>query len=152
MAFGNVTTFTGATHADGLVLTPVKNAILQSAWAQHLVRRLATFELDTGGGLLIDASYSIGRADWSANEFNHDRTRFFGGYVFGRGDRSRVFAGISYNTYKAEHVAVTTTQYENDQSWNIIAGVRARSDTFVGTAELCAVGEYGFRLGLSFGF
>ena len=51
-----------------------------------------------------------------------------------------------------EDTAAANRSFENDQSVSIVAGIRARDDTFVGTAELCAIGEYGFRLGLSFGF
>jgi hypothetical protein len=87
------------------------------------------------------------------NELSHERSRLFVAYVFGRGDRSRVFTGVSYNTYELEHVnGLTKTDYENDERWSIVAGVRARTSTFVGTAEVCAIGEMGFRLGLAFGF
>ena len=112
-------------------------------------------DLDTGGGLLIDGSYSFGWTDLDATrEYDHQRAHLMLGYVFGRGDRSRLFAGVAYNVYEADLVdtAGPDTSYENDGRISIVAGIRAKSDTFVGTAELCAIGEYGFRLGLSFGF
>ena len=110
-------------------------------------------ELDTGGGMLVDASYSFGWTEWSATkEYDHTRAHLFLGYLFGRGDRSRVFAGISYDTYESDLTDGAVSSYENDQRFSVVAGVRARSDTFAGTAELYAVGEWGFRLGLSFGF
>ena len=112
-------------------------------------------ELDTGGGLLIDASYSWGWTEWSpTEEYDHTRGHMMLAYIFGRGNKSRVFTGVAYNVYKSEieDTAAANRSFENDQSVSIVAGIRARDDTFVGTAELCAIGEYGFRLGLSFGF
>jgi hypothetical protein len=112
-------------------------------------------ELDTGGGLLIDGSYSWGWTKWdSTREYDHTRGHMMLAYIFGRGDKSRVYTGIAYDVYESDikNSAGPDSSFENDQSLSIVAGVRARADTFVGRAELCGFGEWGFRLGLSFGF
>jgi len=112
-------------------------------------------ELDTGGGLMIDASYSLGWTDLSATkEYDHTRGHLMIAYVFGRGDRSRLFAGVDYNIYESDIVdsAGPDSSYESDGRISVVAGIRAKTDTFVGTAQLYSIGEWGFRLGLSFGF
>ncbi len=134
----------------------VTNASIGSGDGYYLLAGLSLEqELDTGGGLLIDGSYSFGWTEWDATrEYDHTRAHLMLAYIFGRGDKSRVFTGIAYNVYESDikDSALPNSSYENDQRISVVAGIRARSDTFVGTAELCAIGEYGFRLGLSFGF
>jgi len=59
MAVTNISKLSGgAGELDGLVLTPVRNEILQSAYPHHLVRRLADFELDREGGMTKGMPYS----------------------------------------------------------------------------------------------
>ena len=106
-------------------------------------------ELDTGGGFLVDLSYSEG----TTNEYGHKRTGFFVGYAFGDVDRAQLYTGVAYNTYTSkEFWSVLDKEFEYSQRLNAVVGVRARTETSLGLMELTLGGELGLRLGLAFGF
>ncbi len=71
-----------------------------------------------------------------------------------RGERTRLYAGATYGAYTIEDVqnSVLQESFEEDQKVSVVAGVRARTDTFVGYAEARALGELGVRVGIAFGF
>lgn len=114
-------------------------------------------ELTMGGGLLLDLSYSFGRSECKdggiAKDYDHRRTGFLVSYIFGAGERARPYAGVAYNTYESELTGGgERDEFENDQRFSIVAGVRARSGTFAGQMEATVLGELGVRLTLMFGF
>jgi len=113
-------------------------------------------ELGNGGGLMFDAAYSMGWTDIDpTREYDHQRTHLMVGYLFGPIERSRFFAGVAYNIYDSDlkdSGGGPNLSFEGDSKISVVAGVSARSDSFAGTAEIWAMGEWGFRLGLAFGW
>lgn len=104
-------------------------------------------ELDTGGGFLLDVSLSNGATD----KYGHIRTGFFVGYAFGEADRAQLYTGVAYNTYTSKEYW-SGKEFENNQRFSVVVGVRSRTETSLGLMELSLGGELGLRLGLAFGF
>ena len=105
--------------------------------------------LESGGGLLLDLSYSFGRVTDPA-EYNHDRTSFVAAYTFGDPETARFYTGIGYNTYNLEAKGM---EFKEDERFSIVGGVRARSETFAGVIEgTLGLGEIGLRVAVMFGF
>ncbi len=106
-------------------------------------------ELDTGGGFLLDVSYTEG----TTNEYGHKRTGFFVGYAFGEVDRAQLYTGVAYNTYTSKDFwPGSRKEFEYEQRFSVVVGVRSRTETSLGLMELSLGGELGLRLGLAFGF
>ncbi len=114
--------------------------------------------LEAGGGLLLDLSYSVGwlKSEEGAveMEYNHERTSFIVAYTFGDPDKARFYTGIGYNTYKLEAPqGAVDREFQEDQRFSIVGGVRSRSKTFAGVIEgTVGMGEIGLRVAVMFGF
>ena len=115
--------------------------------------------LEAGGGLLLDLSYSIGRLKSEETtgdmEYNHDRTSFIVAYTAGDPDKARFYAGVGYSTYKLGILddGSLIKEFEENQRFSIVGGVRARSKTFAGVIEgTLGMGEIGLRVAVMFGF
>lgn len=115
--------------------------------------------LEAGGGLLLDMSYTIGRLKFEKipddMEYNHDLTSFVVAYSAGNPDKARFYAGVGYSTYKLEILknGSLDKEFQENQRFSIVGGVRARSKTFSGLIEgRIGLGEIGLRVGVMFGF
>jgi hypothetical protein len=115
-------------------------------------------DLDVGGAVLLELSYSFGKVEWEdesavSNEYGFGRTSFVAAYAFKKAETARPYAGIAYNTYKAEHEAAgLKKEFEEEGRFSVVGGVRARSETFVGYLEGSLGAEFGLKIGLAFGF
>ena len=129
----------------------------EGLWYCSLAAGVET-RLESGGGLLLDLSYSFGALDSEETacdmEYNHDRTSFIAAYTFGEPDKARFYTGLAYNTYKLETRLDESLQlrFQEDQRFSFVCGVRARSETFAGVIEATLGGELGLRVGVMFGF
>ena len=117
-----------------------------------------TQELDTGGGMLIGLSYNASTVDWKGGsigtKYRHQGTTFKIAYAFKQAHEARPYTGLSYNTYASTlyngSTAVSKHEYEN--RLNLVAGVRAQTESILGFVEATLGGEAAIKLGLEFGF
>jgi hypothetical protein len=122
-----------------------------------------SFEFEQGqdGAFLMDLYAQMGmKAEWKEGTpsvertFNHTRTVFSFTYALFDPGRARPYFGVAYNNYASTYEVEGSPDLEFEQqlSWNFVAGMRARSETFYGFMEAMLGGELGVRLGLEFGF
>jgi len=152
MAVANISKLSGgATQLDGLVLTPVRNQILQSAFPHHLVRRLADAEVTEEGGMTEGLPYANSvsftevaeavAATYTAFDADKDTVTFTKkvlkypisneAVAYGAGsvdDAIKLEAGIAYATYlNAQANDVVNAITANDVS---LGGAAATADAF----------------------
>jgi hypothetical protein len=123
-------------------------------------------ELDTGGAILIDLTFSTGSVVWDDSAagaapvtdwtYDHTRTIFSVAYAFLEPGKARPFVGIAYNTYEAklrgDDGGDLKGDFEYDTRLNLVGGIYSRTETVHGMMEVVLGGELAVKLGLEFGF
>jgi len=118
-------------------------------------------ELDTGGALIIGVSANWTSSEWTDatnGDYTYDAmlTKFHCMYAFLDPGKARPYLGVSYNTYEGDLKnpggANPDVKLMPDARINLVAGVRAKTDTVYGIMEATLGGEFGVKLGLEFSF